>query len=465
MNPGYWRDLCAAAYGGRRWILATEHAAGVRHLAATLRELGAGPLLVLAGEAGAGEETDEETVVLGAGGSGGFMGALRAFFRAVADVPAAVQQQVDAWDPAREARVISSFTPAEMEIAGRPSFGSRPRAWEALEDKISAVRLWRDVGLAHAPSAIVPVASGELPEAARRIDEGMGTVWVADNRDGWHGGGEFARWVRTDAQAEAAVEFFAGCSDVVRVMPFLDGIPCSIHAVVFPGYVAAFRPAEMITLRRPGRDRFAYAGVATFWDAPDAAAAEMRDAVLAVAAHLGETVGYRGAFGLDGVLTRNGFFPTELNARFSPGLMWQADAVDGLPMQLVDKLLVAGHEADYRAVELEDLILTASRERRNGHFVLAVPGATPAGTREQRIRFVGGEAEPAAADDPADAELSYGPRAGGGVMRCHFEPGAMPIGPPVAPLAVAACRLAAEVWGLDVGELEAAPDVWSGQSP
>ena len=53
-------------------------------------------------------------------------------------------------------------------------------------------------------------------------------------------------------------------------MPFLEGIPCSIHGVVFPDGVATFRPVEMVTLRRPGSNRLHYAGAATFWDPPAA---------------------------------------------------------------------------------------------------------------------------------------------------------------------------------------------------
>jgi hypothetical protein len=38
-------------------------------------------------------------------------------------------------------------------------------------------------------------------------------------------------------------------ADRVRVMPFLEGIPCSIHGIVFAEHVAALQPLEMVTLR------------------------------------------------------------------------------------------------------------------------------------------------------------------------------------------------------------------------
>ena len=53
-------------------------------------------------------------------------------------------------------------------------------------------------------------------------------------------------------------------SNRVRVMPFLEGVPCSVHGIVLPDGTAALRPVELVTLRR-GTD-LVYAGCATFWD-------------------------------------------------------------------------------------------------------------------------------------------------------------------------------------------------------
>ena len=38
-------------------------------------------------------------------------------------------------------------------------------------------------------------------------------------------------------------------AESVRVMPFLEGIPCSIYGMVLPDTVITVRPAEMLTLR------------------------------------------------------------------------------------------------------------------------------------------------------------------------------------------------------------------------
>ena len=104
-------------------------------------------------------------------------------------------------------------------------------------------------------------------------------------------------------------------------MPFLEGVPCSIHGFVLPDGVAVLRPVEQVVLRRPGTARFSIRRAVhlvgpspqptgTRCEAPPAGWGEL----------LGDQYGMRGGFAIDGVLTAEGFLPTELNPRFSGGL-------------------------------------------------------------------------------------------------------------------------------------------------
>ena len=71
-------------------------------------------------------------------------------------------------------------------------------------------------------------------------------MWSGDARDGFNGGGNFVRWVRDDRDRAAATAFFRPRCDRVRVMPFLEGVPCSIHGFVLPDGTAALRPVEIV---------------------------------------------------------------------------------------------------------------------------------------------------------------------------------------------------------------------------
>ena len=145
-------------------------------------------------------------------------------------------------------------------------------------------------------------------------------VWTGDARDGFNGGGNFVRWLRDDHDRAAAEAFFRPRCDRVRVMPFLEGVPCSIHGFVLPDGTAALRPVEIVIAAGPGHpDVRPTAGSGRTWDPPAADREAMRAAVHRVGAHLQRAHGYRGAFGIDGVLTADGFRPTELNTRMSAG--------------------------------------------------------------------------------------------------------------------------------------------------
>src|SRR5689334_17767166 len=86
----------------------------------------------------------------------------------------------------------------------------------------------------------------------------------------------------------------------------------------------------MVTLRQSPRLR--YCGAATFWDPAQHRRTEMREVARRVEETLRGTMGYRGAFTIDGVMTEQGFLPTELNPRFGAGLGVIGRATPELPL-------------------------------------------------------------------------------------------------------------------------------------
>ena len=194
---------------------------------------------------------------------------------------------------------------------------------------------------------------------------------------------------------------------------------------------------------------------ATFWDPPAADREVMRDLVRRVGAGLRHRVGYRGAFTVDGVLAAEGFRPTELNPRFGAGLATMTRDLPDLPVALLDRVLVEGETLAFTAADLERQVLAvADRARAGGAWTVTTEAADS--TRELAVAFQGGACVPAADGRPADGVLSFGPSGVGGFVRLALDPGRVPAGPPVAPLAVAAFALADEWFGTGIGRLEPA---------
>jgi hypothetical protein len=462
MGPSLVEQL-RRVFAGRKVVLTGGPLAALTGMCRRVRELGAERPFLLATGVGTGEvpRADEAEWCVVELRAPDIVAEIRMAMKLLRLLPVEVADALDRWDPERRALVLSPMFNELPEIAGRRVYGPRRPEWRRLEDKVVVDQLWDDLGVARAPSAVVAAEPQALRAAAARLDRGAGTAWAGDARQGFNGGAQLLRWVRSEEDAAEAARFLGERCDRARVMPFLEGIPGSIHGVVFPGGVAAFRPVEMVTLRQPGSNRLRYAGAATFWDPPVADREAMRDLARRVGDGLRERVGYRGAFTVDGVLTAGGFLPTELNTRLGAGLSVMTRDLPALPVPLLDRALIEGEPLAYGPGELErELLEVADRSRAGGAWT--VTQVAPASTRtsqEVAVVFEGGACRVAGGGRPPDGTLAFGPSGVGGFVRLRLDPERVPAGPPVAPLAVAAFALADERFGTDIGPLEPARSV------
>lgn len=459
MSVEHHRHELSKLVAGRPWIVATDVLVGAGRSGKRLLELGAERVLLIGGTRGTGEIDDAmSTIDLGVRGKD-MMDGIRAAEKVLDALPPDVVAQVDAFDPERRARVVRELFSEGRPVAGRRVFGARRPEWIALEDKMIIDAFWDAAGVKRAASTITALADADA--AHRRLDRGRGTVWVADNREGWHGGAFFLRWVRSDDDAREAHETLGGVADRVRVMPFLEGVPCSIHGVVFEDAQIAFRPCEMMVFRT-GTNRLAYAAASTFWlpRADDAEA--MREIARRVGKHLRDTVDYRGCFTVDGVMTEEGFLPTELNPRYGAALAQLAVGLPELPLYLlhlaiIEGAIVEGAKLDFRPAELERLVVEESLKRPAGRAMRMVSAKIePRNATLVRdldgLRF-------GADDEPAMFRVELGPSASGSIVFVHAVHDALELGPPLGPQMVEALRFLDSQWNLGLGHLEAAADV------
>jgi hypothetical protein len=244
-------------------------------------------------------------------------------------------------------------------------------------------------------------------------------------------------------------------------MPFLDGVPCSIHGVVFPDGVAALRPVEMVTLRGVdgGADQFVYGGMSTHWDPPETDRQAMRGAARQVAERLAAQVGYLGGFSVDGVLTVDGFLPTELNPRFSGGLGAIAKGLPDFPLQLVLAALVSGYDTGLTAAQFEAMLVESADAHRWGGGGLSLASVRPTETDERAIIVSDNDVRLARDEEPSHGALMLGPSATGAYLR--FEPHADRVlpGRSIAPMVASAFAVADQIWNTAIGRLQPARDV------
>ena len=349
------KSQIAEFHRGKKWILLPDAAAAATPLVDELNEWGAAGVMVIAAVEGVGDLPKADRLHYTRTSGDSLMRGVRAYLRSVEHPSALLLGSVEVFDPGQEAAVLDGGFSRLDTLAGRPVYGARPEAWGALEDKTTVDQLWDDAGVRRAPSVVVPVADAAAASIA--IGSQAGSVWVADNAEGWHGGGEYVRWINNAGDAADALGWFPSHAETVRVMPFLDGIPCSIHGFVTRDGVAVFRPVEMIILRHAEKSEFIYGQAANFWNPPGSVEDEMREAARRVGLLLSERHGYLGGFGIDGVCTADGFLPTELNPRISIGHGLQSRAAD-IPLGSIERMLIEG-DIDIDARDLEDTINAA----------------------------------------------------------------------------------------------------------
>jgi hypothetical protein len=456
----WWRDPLRELVAGRKVIVAGGPTATWTAAVATLREVGAAEVFVVATEGtGVGPlPPDTPSVVVEKQDHGDdTMAQLRAALWVLVDPPPVVVDAVEAYDPDRRAVVFGSFLTETPALCGRPLVAHRRAEWVALEDKTRLHEVLDRAGVARARSAVVPIGDAAMGEW-RRFDDGAGAVLAADASEGYHGGGSLTRWVTTEEEAVSAVGELVPHCRTVRLMPFLDGIATSVHGIVLPDGVVALRPVELVTLRQ-GR-RLRYSGCATFWDPPAEVREQMREAARRVGEQLRRDVAFRGAFTLDGVATADGFRPTELNPRFGAGLSVITRGLPDLPLTLVLDLVVAGHPLAITAAGMETEILGhADAHRTGGTWQLHV--LTPERI-EQRGAVFDGSAWRWAVDGEAPDGIAA---AGFGYARLELDRARTPIGDSVGSRAAAYWRFFDEQFGAGIGPLEAPPDVLRSSDP
>lgn len=275
------------------------------------------------------------------------------------------QEELDRFDPQHAALALGDGFRTNGRFAGRRFVGPRPKEWARYEDKTELGALLAATAVPSAPELVVPAVERAVLHAASELDGGMGTVWSGDHRDGEQNGGKHVRWVRTAQQAAAAVVYFGSRCDRVRVMPFLEGQTCSIHAFVTAAGVATLLPISLDIRVDPSRGMFEYIGSDIDWVPSVDIAAEIRRAAFGIGEALSGGVNYRGAFCIDGVLTHEGFRPTEINTRCGLSLTDIARRVPELPLRFLHAFIADGNPADWKPTELEAYVLRRLSEHEH----------------------------------------------------------------------------------------------------
>lgn len=469
------RERLHEVFSANPWVVAVESDQGALRLAGDLRVAGATDVLAIGAMASGGADIGDGStrlVSMNVPSVGHMAANIHVAHRHLTAPPAEVLAEVDRFDPSGRALVVGGLSLTEGTVVGRPTFGSRPMAWRDLEDKLEIEPLWERAGIPVAPSAQVALADREgLLAQHERLATELGTVWAGDNSQGWHGGASGTHWVPdVDAAERLAGEL---PYDRVRIMPFLEGVPCSIHGAVLPrsaatpenpDAVAVFRPTEMMVLRDVVNNRLVYGRASSFWDPVIEDRNAMRSVARKIGAELRRAVDLRGVFTVDGVMTADGFLPTEVNTRYGAALASKIDTLNGDPLDLllVHLCLVEGQLDDLDLTPIEDWVTDhIDANRRASGFFNTADGPDPKRSAKIARGHDGSltlDVDGFGPDIRILAEVEWMTTGSGGLLVFAFGDG-VEVGPPTAPLLVEMVQALDGAWGIGAVEISAAKAV------
>jgi hypothetical protein len=162
---------------------------------------------------------------------------------------------------------------------------------------------------------------------------------------------------------------------------------------------------------------------------------------------------------VDGVLTADGFLPTELNPRYGAAMDLLARPLTELSLLLLNLAIVEDEPLDWQANELERLVVASSDAQRAGGGLALVHKPVEADQSMELAIDQKGDVQQARKGETADAIATLGPSATGGFLRVELAVERTPIGPSVAGRVGKMLRFADIHWDLGIGELEPAREV------
>jgi len=167
---------------------------------------------------------------------------------------------------------------------------------------------------------------------------------------------------------------------------------------------------------------------------------------------------YAGGFTVDGVMTRDGFLPTELNPRVGAGIGRAVRGMPDLALAAINRALIAGVDIDYRPREFENLLVTGADSARSGIGFLMVD-AVPDEKQERGVVLSGGQSRLARPGEPPDATIAWDRGSPAGSVAVRPDPDRVPAGASIAPWVMRGFEVADRVWDLGLPEFTAAVDL------
>jgi hypothetical protein len=251
-------------------------------------------------------------------------------------------RSLDAIDPKGQALIYAGSFTRQQVCCGRRIIGSRRAKWFDAENKESQVRYTtKQAGLqqtwiaANSPEEMIRItktwcaSSPTVVSGAPRRFLAMGASHTF----------LFSGPLSPDV-GEGIIRQMCNSCRGIRLSRFTEGIPATFYGFVAAGHLFNIGPVEALSYVEKGSLRIAATGIQVPCQINSAMRKNAAIAIKSTIDALITDVDYKGAFGVDGVLTHKEYVIHEINPRICAGFSWINRATGGtIPMGLIDLIL------------------------------------------------------------------------------------------------------------------------------
>jgi hypothetical protein len=348
------------------------------------------------------------------------------------------------FDP-RSRAIVLAPDPLDPPWTGdRELLGAKHLVSHLVEHKTIVDPIWDLAGIDRVEATVCDLTP-RLPAVVNAVDQGTGVVISSEQRGaGPQAGGEGIWWTH-DGRLPASFPALEAPGIRVRIMPLLHGLPCRIHGMTIESQTITFPPLELLSLPRPVSGTFFWAGPVRARTLSPSARSDLDTIGTKAGAWLSH-LGHSGAFAIDGILTKDGYRPTELTTRLTSAFEG-TDPGRRVLLHAVNLLARAGQPVGTHAA-LAQLADVALSDRFDIYG--ASQTTTTSGTHALRWGSTGFEVTDEAADGGV-LSLERSPR--GWLFHVRLSPTALPAGHSLGVLAPQLFELSDTVFGTNFGEL------------
>lgn len=245
-------------------------------------------------------------------------------------------------DPKREAKIYAGSCVTAETMDGRQVLGRRLQSWRDIERKRHQCTL--TAGQDQYNPCYIDFRNGlEADDLLEYCVHHQPCVLSGDPKDCIAMGCDFAYVFQQDTPIQrmrTICHILHQRCEGVRVANLTDGIPATYYGFVSNEQYVLYGPVEaLVGFHRRERKVFA-PGILTPVALSDELRKTAREDMLSVVSRLVNASGYRGAFGVDGCLTRSSFIVHEVNTRMCAGFsLISRSHGDLIPFGIIDMVI------------------------------------------------------------------------------------------------------------------------------